>query len=520
MSLFSAHFCLAASPDKINALYFPSHKITHRKATELIHYAAHTKVNAAVFHVKDPFGRIFWNSKNRLAVHTNAVYPKRGIHKTIRRLKENSIWTIAKVDVFADNGLSTAFPEFAIINKHTKKPWTDRNRLAWTNPFNKSVWNYNISLCKELAAMGFDEIQFDYIRFPSDGDLQALFYRGRPTGWNRTMAISGFLEKAAAELKPLGVTLSIDIFGLTAWKKDDFGVGQVLEKMDEHVDVICPMFYPSHFPSGFLGKKKPGEFPGLIMKLSMDMIKKRTRKKVRPWIQAFWYAPSQINDQIKGANLPEDAGWAMWNASGNYKTVFTALETTQGTKIPQPVLYASLTDMRRQESKVVHGHSRVVNYTDYKNGFSILSLETHKKGSGVSFYTPINVLASMDEAIMDQILSKRHIRFSRTTGKYTKQAILSELLCKDLDLPAKKLQPKPIHIDWDDNCRFTTRAIPLGRKSDYVKASKQKMTASAPLLAEVSAKDVAAALSPNIIRPFSDIPKLFRVEMPEIPRIN
>lgn len=521
-SLFYSPVSADASSETVNALYFPAHKITARKASELIHYAAHTPVNAAVFHVKDPFGRLFWHSRNPMAIKAKVVNPKPNIHKVVNRLKNNHIRVIAKVDIFADHGLATTFPELAITHQQTGSPWIDKNGLGWANPFNEEVWAYNISLCRELAAIGFDEIQFDYIRFPSDGDLKALQYRNRPPGWNRSIAISRFLEKASTELRPLGVELSIDIFGLTAWKKDDFGVGQVLEKMAPHVDVICPMFYPSHFPSGFLGKKKPGEFPGLIMKSSMEMIKKRTHKKVRPWIQAFWYSPSQINDQLEAVARTDHNGWSMWNASGNYKPVYEAIEQALGTKVPDPVLYASLSDMRSRSHKVVRGYSRVVNYTDYKNGFSILSLETFKKGSGTSFSTPLNVLGSMDEAIMDQILTGRNIRFSKMTGKYTKQILLSELLCKDLGLPAGKLRPRPIHIDWDDNCRFTTRAIPLGRIYDYAKASKPKTPDKAPLFAGVGNQMVKNTLALPLIRPVPEMERLFKVQLqlPETLQIN
>ena len=146
--------------------------------------------------------------------------------------------------------------------------------------------------------MGFDEIQFDYIRFPSDGDLTVVHYPEKPENRSRTACIGKFLETAHAELGPKGIILSVDLFGLVAWKTTDFGVGQLIEAIAPHVDVICPMLYPSHFPPGFLGKSNPGDFPFEIMSLSMQRIKRRTDKRIRPWIQSFWYAPDDINAQI------------------------------------------------------------------------------------------------------------------------------------------------------------------------------------------------------------------------------
>ena len=152
-------------------------------------------------------------------------------------------------------------PALSVMDSASDTPWTDANDLHWANPSDSRVWDYNIALSKELARMGFDEIQFDYVRFPSDGDLSIISYPNTLPGFSKSDCIASFLEKAHDELKPLGVSISADVFGLTAWKTDDFGVGQVLEKMAPHLDVICPMFYPSHFPSGFLGKQSPGEFP-------------------------------------------------------------------------------------------------------------------------------------------------------------------------------------------------------------------------------------------------------------------
>ena len=245
----------AALPEKVNAIYLPSHCFTERKITEFAHYAALTGLNAVVLHVKDPYGRIRWKSNNQLARKMGAIASNGLVEHTLRRLKEQGFWCIAKLDVFADHRLVYNNPFMGILDIRTGGPWNDKNGLYWANPYNRKVWEYNIALCRELVDLGFDEIQFDYIRFPSDGDLSVTNYPIKPDNLTRTECIGKFLETAYRKLKPTGVTISVDVFGLVAWKTEDFGVGQKLEAMAPNVDVFCPMFYPSHFPKGFIGQQ-------------------------------------------------------------------------------------------------------------------------------------------------------------------------------------------------------------------------------------------------------------------------
>ena len=361
----------------------------------------------------------------------------------------------------------------------------DKNGLAWANPYNQRVWEYNIALACELAALGFDEIQFDYVRFPSDGDLTSTYYPARPEHLTKTRCIGNFLESAYGRLHPLGVAVSADLFGLVAWKTEDFGVGQLLETVAPHVDVICPMLYPSHFPPGFLGHLQPGDYPLEIMEMSLKRLQKRTDKAVRPWIQGFWYTPEQINAQLNGLANAGTAGWSVWNPSGNYTPTYAALARRLNQTFAEPQFYPSLAEIGQREQRIIPGSSRVVNLTDYKQGYSIISLEKSGTRNKPAYATLIQVLETLDEGIMDRILTMRQIPFSRRTAKYAKKLRLADLLCRDLQTDPRLLRPRPVYIDWNKDCRFTL-TIPRERLSNYRAAGEAVFAADRDILAGVN----------------------------------
>ena len=354
---FSGLSIAVTSKDRFHALYVPPHKITQRTFDEIVHYATLTPVNAVVLHVKSPTGKLLWPSGNAMAIQLGVGAKRSGLEKHVARLKKDNIRTIAKLDVFADHQLAATMPALGVMDYSTDTPWTDANGLHWSNPGDSRVWDYNIVLSKELARMGFDEIQFDYVCFPSDGDLSIIRYPNTMPGFSKSECIKSFLEKAYDELKPLGVSISADIFGLTAWKTDDFGVGQVLEKMAPHLDVICPMFYPSHFPTGFLGKKSPGEFPEMIMEASMRSMMNRTDKPIRPWVQGFWYKPQQIVAQIDGIDKASGGSWSIWSPTGRYGLSYKAMAERSGVCLSRPTFYPSVEDLVSESDRSIRGHS-------------------------------------------------------------------------------------------------------------------------------------------------------------------
>lgn len=456
--------------------------MTERRIADLIHYAKQVPINGVVLHVKNPFGRLSWQSAAPLAsanvdVNVNGSRRQtRHLINLVKRLQANDIWTIAKLDLFADHGLVAGNPAMGLIHKETLENWQDKNGLNWANPYDERVWDYYITLATELAGLGFDEVQFDYVRFPSDGDLSNIAYPLKQPGVSRAACIGRFLAKAYAQLKPTGVTISADIFGLTAWKTDDFGVGQILEEMTPHLDVVCPMFYPSHFPRGFLGKKTPGDYPREIMARSMANIQRRTDKIVRPWIQGFWYQPEEITAQLEGVEAEAAPTWAVWNPSGRYDLAYRALAARDEVVLDAPVFYPKLAEMRGNRDRITAGRHAVINYTNYRGGYSVLSLEASRKGYRSPYTTPTAMIATLDEGIMDHILTERGIDFGRMTSPGTKAAHLARLFCADLDLDPRRLRPAPYAIDWENGCRFTTE-LGQERKSRYqavVAATKAK----------------------------------------------
>lgn len=473
MTVFSNSSIAASNKDRFNALYIPPHKITQRTFDEIVHYATLTPVNAVVLHVKSPKGRLLWPSGNTMAIKMGVAVRHSGLERHVSRLKKDNIRTIAKLDVFADHQLAAAMPSLSVMDSSTNSPWTDANGLHWSNPSDCRVWDYNIALSKELAQMGFDEIQFDYIRFPSDGDLSIIRYPNTLPGFSKSDCIKSFLEKAHDELKPLGVAISADVFGLTAWKTDDFGVGQVLEKMAPHLDVICPMFYPSHFPTGFLGKKSPGEFPEVIMEASMRNMMNRTEKPIRPWVQGFWYQPQQIAAQIDGIEKASGNSWSIWSPTGRYGLSYLAMADRSGTYLPRPTFYPSVADLLSETERSTRGQRTVVNYTSFHMGYSILSLESSVNGKRSRYSSPVSVVATLEESIMDLILKERGIPFSPDAEPYTKRKFLSDLLCSDIGKDARRIRPEPIYIDWANDCIFSTKGIPRPRLDVYAQVARQ-----------------------------------------------
>jgi hypothetical protein len=358
-----------------------------------------------------------------------------------------------------------------ILDTATGSQWVDKKGLGWTDPYNQKVWEYNIALARELAELGFDEIQFDYIRFPSDGDLSNISYPSKPGHLSRIECIGKFLESAYRTLHPLGVTISVDVFGMVAWKTVDFGVGQSIESIAPHVDVICPMLYPSHFSPGFLGQQNPGDNPLEIMELSLKRIQNRTDKTIRPWIQGFWYSPAEINAQLNGLANAKTASWSVWNPSGNYSPTYAALAARLNQTFAEPQFYPSITEIEQRDQHIILGRARVVNLTNYKQGYSIISLEAPGNKNRPAYATLIQVMETLDEGIMDKILATRQIPFTRRTGKYSKKLQIAELLCRDLQIDPHGLRPKPIYINWQNGCRFS-RTIPHQPLIDYQTASE------------------------------------------------
>ena len=288
-----------------------------------------TELNALVIDVKGDRGMIPYKSAIPLAseVGGQKIITVRDMAGLMKSFKESGIYTIARIVVFKDNLLAQKMPEWAVKTQNGQI-WRDREGLAWVDPFKREVWDYNISIAVEAARLGFDEVQFDYVRFP---DASAPHFSMPNTQENRVQAISGFLTEARKGLVPHNVFLSADIFGYVCWNLNDTLIGQTLDHFLPHVDYLAPMLYPSGFQYGIPGYRIPTSHPYEIVYLTLKRARERTgvsSVRFRPWLQAFRdyafdrrsFEDKEIRDQINASEKFGSHGWMLWNPRNSYST--------------------------------------------------------------------------------------------------------------------------------------------------------------------------------------------------------
>jgi hypothetical protein len=279
-------------------------------------------LNTIELDVKDENGEIgFVPSAVPLARHVGAAKPYYKPRVAVRLARKHGLYLIGRVVVFEDPLLAAGRPDLA-IQRPDGSVWTTRGGLGWTNPYDRRVWNYNIAIAEVAARAGFDEIQLDYVRFPSDGDIEGAVYPRRtatPPGW----VIPQFVQYAAKRLKKLGVRVSADVFGLSASR--DLGIGQIPRRIARYVDAIYPMVYPSHYNPGEYGIAEPNAQPGETVFTSLAHFKRQLRGRqaeIIPWLQDFslgrTYGLGEVRAQIESARLQETRGYLLWNPIGVY----------------------------------------------------------------------------------------------------------------------------------------------------------------------------------------------------------
>ncbi len=471
----------AVATSDLKGLYFPAGCLSGRTFETMVHYMQAAGLDLAVLHAKDPLGRLFWKSENPTAQRISAVSSRTPLEAAISSLRQEGIWTAAKLDVFQDSLLVERFPEMGVMDSETGQLWADHKGLHWANPHDRRVWEYTVDLCLELIELGVDEIQFDYVRFPSDGNMSTLDYPIVLDDTSPAECIGKFLSYASSRIRPTGAILSVDVFGMTAWKSDDFGVGQVLEQISPHVDVICPMLYPSHFPTNFLSLEKPGQYPHRVMYSSLQEMKKRTAAEIRPWIQGFWYTPDEIDAQLRAVTETGIGAWTVWHPSGKYAKTFRALEARAGTPFPLPESYPSLEDLKARNDLVWTGHTQVINYTCYAAGCSILSLDESPDGGKYEYATIMGVVSTLDEAVSDRILATRGIALSAWANRYAKDTRIADLVLSDLDIDPRRMRTEPIYVDWEGIAVFS-RSVPPEILARYVSQGEGIGTSSAQVI--------------------------------------
>jgi hypothetical protein len=295
---------------------------THKKILKIIQ---ETELNAIVMDVKNEHGYTSFltsfKQANSYGAHEKRT--NRNIYKFIKTMKENNIYTIARIVTFKDDIQATKNPDYAIKNLDGTI-WRNHDGMAWVNPYDKRSHDYAISIAEEAAKIGFDEINFDYIRFPAKKDL---LFTQEHTEKSRVHAIETFLDSAKDRLRKYGVFISVDTYGNICWSKDDNNIGQTVKSFAKHVDYLAPMLYPSGFSSGSFYFKYPAKHPYVVIYRSIENIKDRIdTKRVRPWLQHFKdykykrlnYKKHEVTQQIKAAQDVNAGGWMLWSPTSTY----------------------------------------------------------------------------------------------------------------------------------------------------------------------------------------------------------
>ncbi len=316
------------TPETVKAIYLTSATPTISRFDELMKLVEDTELNAVVIDIKDSYGKVAYDSGIPLA---NAVGISKGkirdLPAIIKTLHEKNIYAIARIAVFQDPALAHARKDLALQDA-AGNLWADKKGVTWVDPAAREAWEYNAALAKEAEKMGFDEINFDYIRFATDGDISRIhypFYDNKTPKWE---VMKTFFSYLRAELGGMGVPISIDLFGITLWRDDDINIGQRLADALLYFDYVSPMLYPSHFPAGFEGWANPALRPYEIYQKSIarGMATRASTTaavaKFRPWVQDFDlgadYTADMVRAEIKGAMDEGSTGWMLWNARNVY----------------------------------------------------------------------------------------------------------------------------------------------------------------------------------------------------------
>jgi len=326
-------------PDIIysRGLYFSGNSIGSNNILERIKEYKEYGINTVVFDVKDINGIINYYSSvdevKRFNTHEKRTIDN--ISKFIRELKKIKMHTVARIAVFHDQLLAKKYPQLSIRSKRTGKRWNPYSKEIWCDPTNRAVQDYNIKIAIELSEAGIDEIQFDYIRFPTTGHPSDALYAFDFGKMSKDKSIALFLKRAYKNLSSRNTLVSVDIFGVVAWgKKSDIKkTGQSIELLSKYCDIISPMLYPSHFNNEFGGFSNPGDHPYHFIHYGSKKLINRSNKNivVRPWLQAFKWRVTRFDEryileQIRAVDDSGAFGYLFWNSSNKYGTVLKALQ--------------------------------------------------------------------------------------------------------------------------------------------------------------------------------------------------
>lgn len=324
---FPPHGSLQAT----RGIYVSYFALGHADARQQIfNLLADTELNAVVMDVKGDHGLISYPTTNPTAQNIGANQPTaKDFGDILAQFKAHDIYTIARIVLFKDDPLAKAYPNLAVKRATNNGLWQDHEQSAWSDPFLKRVWDYNVQIAVEAAQLGFDEIQFDYLRFPHPSQAGEPHFSHEVSKETRIAALTGFLSLVRGQVQPFGVKLSAKTFGYTCWRKDDSLIGQDIGRLAPYLDVLSPMLAPSTFGSGIPGYKFAIAHPYEVVYESARRAVERIKRfncAVRPWLQDFpdyrfdkrIYGREEIQAQIKGCFDAECQGFLVWSPRVQY----------------------------------------------------------------------------------------------------------------------------------------------------------------------------------------------------------
>ena len=335
---------LAEASDKYG-IYISSWQASGERLDNHLQFVLDNNMNSIIVDMKDDSGYVTYNSSLKIAEDTGAIKNRFNIETLLEKAHEKGIYVIARLPVFKDSVLyHYEDGKYALKDKTTGSSWGKKfkvensetgeisweQREFWVDPFSEFVWQYNVAIAEELQNLGVDEIQFDYIRFPTDGDLSIIDYTFQKPRMLRIEALESFL---AMSREKLVVPVSTDLYGFNSWYRMGNWNGQSIDMVSNYVDVISPMYYPSHFPSDFMNElpylERAEEIYREGSKRSARIV--RGRSIIRPYIQAFLMGNElkmeddeytmYLNLQIRGSEESNSSGFSLWNASNRYYMV-------------------------------------------------------------------------------------------------------------------------------------------------------------------------------------------------------
>ena len=299
-----------------------------------------TELNAIVIDVKDSTGRVSFEMADPNLQKFGSIEKRiANVRELTDMLHKKHIYIIGRVAVFQDPYMTNKMPSWAVTKKSDGSVWKDHKGLSFLDPAKKEVADYVSMVAKDAYDEGFDEINFDYIRYPSDGDMKDINYHLKD-GETRADNIEKFFKNLSTSMKAdKNIPISADLFGLTTEATDDMGIGQVWEKALPYFDYLCPMVYPSHYPPGQMGFKNPSLHPYEIINKALQGAINKTYKvgadknKIRPWLQDFdlgtVYTKELIQLEMKAVYDNGLKSWMLWDPANTYTPSALKLQATQ-----------------------------------------------------------------------------------------------------------------------------------------------------------------------------------------------